>query len=65
MGMSASIDRLTTEISERDERDLNRSESPLVPAIDAIVVDSSLLDLAQVANLVTSHIEEELEKRSL
>ena len=65
MGMSASIDRLTTEISERDERDLNRSESPLVPAIDAIVVDSSLLDLAQVADLVTSHIEEELEKRSL
>jgi cytidylate kinase len=65
MGMSASIDQLTTEISERDERDLNRSESPLVPAIDAIVVDSSFLDLAQVVDLVTSHIEEELEKRSL
>jgi len=60
MGMSASIDGLRTEISERDERDRNRAESPLVPATDAIVVDSSLLDLKQVTDLVMSHIEEEL-----
>jgi cytidylate kinase len=60
MGMSASIDGLRTEISERDERDRNRTESPLVPAPDALVVDSSLLDLEQVTDLVMSHIEEEL-----
>jgi cytidylate kinase len=65
MGMSASIDRLRAEIDERDERDFNRSESPLVPAADAIVVDSSLLDLGQVTHLVISHIEEELKNRSL
>jgi cytidylate kinase len=65
MGMSASIDRLRAEINERDERDFNRSESPLVPAADAIVVDSSLLDLGQVTHLVISHIEEELKNRSL
>jgi CMP/dCMP kinase len=65
MGMSANIDRLRTEISERDERDRNRTESPLVPATDALVVDSSLLDLEQVTDLVMSHIEEELQNRSL
>jgi len=61
MGMSANIDRLRTEISERDERDRNRTESPLVPALGALVVDSSLLDLEQVTDLVMSHIEEELQ----
>ena len=61
MGMSANIDGLRAEISARDERDRNRTESPLVPALDALVVDSSLLDLDQVTDLVMSHIEEELQ----
>ncbi len=61
MGMSANIDELQVEISERDERDRNRTESPLVPATDAIIVDSSLLDLEQVIELVMSHINETIE----
>lgn len=63
MGISANIDRLQAGISERDERDRNRTESPLVPAEDAIVVDSSLLDLDQVTELVTSHIDEAIDIR--
>jgi len=59
MGISANIAQLQSEISERDERDRNRSESPLVPATEALVVDSSLLDLDQVTKLMISHIEEE------
>jgi cytidylate kinase len=58
MGLSANIAQLQTDISERDERDRNRKASPLVPAEDALVVDSSLLDLNQVIKLVLSHIEE-------
>jgi cytidylate kinase len=58
MGMSANIDALQADISERDERDRNRAESPLIPATDAIIVDSSLLDLGQVTELVMSHIDE-------
>jgi len=58
MGISASIAQLQAEIAERDERDSNREESPLVPAVDALVVDSSLLDLDQVTELMMSHIEE-------
>ena len=58
MGISANIAQLQAELAERDDRDRNRSESPLVPAADALVVDSSLLDLDQVTDLMMSHIEE-------
>tara|TARA_B110000090_G_C13392072_1_gene449799 strand:+ start:18 stop:698 length:681 start_codon:yes stop_codon:yes gene_type:complete len=58
MGISSNINILQAEMSERDERDRNRSESPLVPAPDAIVVDSSMLDLEEVINLVSAHIKE-------
>ncbi|MCP4188357.1 MAG: (d)CMP kinase [Gammaproteobacteria bacterium] len=58
MGISANIAQLQAEISDRDERDRNRSESPLLPAPDALVVDSSLLDLDQVTQLMISHIDE-------
>jgi cytidylate kinase len=60
MGISANIDALQAEISERDERDRNRTESPLIPATDAIIIDSGMLDLRQVTDLVMSHIEEEI-----
>ncbi len=63
MGISANIDRLQAEISERDERDRKRTESPLFPAADAIVVDSSLLDLDKVTKLVMSHIDEAIDDR--
>lgn len=58
MGISVNIAQLESEISERDQRDRDRSESPLVPSSDALVVDSSLLDLDQVTELMISHIEE-------
>jgi len=58
MEISANIHQLQADISERDERDRYRSESPLIPATDAIIVDSSLLDLEQVTELVMSHIDE-------
>ncbi len=56
MGLSANIADLQAEIAERDERDRNRSVAPLHPAEDALVVDSSLLDLSQVTELVLAHI---------
>ena len=58
MGLSANIPQLQADIAERDERDQSRTVSPLVPAEDALVVESSLLDLAQVTELVLSHIRE-------
>lgn len=60
MGISSNISQLQADIAERDERDRNRTESPLLPASDAIVVDSSMLDLEQVIDLVTAHINQEI-----
>lgn len=62
MGLSASIAQLQADITERDERDRNREASPLLPAEDALVVDSSLLDLVQVTELVLSHIKEYVDR---
>jgi cytidylate kinase len=42
-GQSVSLARLLADIEERDRRDESRSVSPLVPAEDATVIDSSLL----------------------
>ena len=61
MGLSANIAHLQADLAERDERDSKRSASPLRPAEDALVVDSSLLDLSQVTEIVLEHIRENLD----
>lgn len=58
MGLSANIPDLLSEIEARDERDRNRSVSPLVPAHDAVVVDCSIMDREKVCNLIMDHIQE-------
>jgi cytidylate kinase len=46
---------LSLDIAERDRRDMTRSAAPLVPAADAIVLDSTALDAAAVADEVYAH----------
>ena len=48
MGESVSLARLLTDIEQRDARDQSRSVSPLVPAGDAIVIDSTALTADEV-----------------
>ena len=43
MGESVSLARLLTGIQQRDARDQSRTVSPLVPAEDAIIIDSTAL----------------------
>ena len=49
------------ELKARDERDRNRAESPLRPADDAVILDSTSMTLeevlAQAENLVRSHLD--------
>jgi CMP/dCMP kinase len=49
------------ELKERDERDRNRTESPLKPALDAVILDSTgmTLDevLAQAEKIVRDHLQ--------
>ncbi len=56
MGISANMSDLLNEIEIRDERDRTRPVSPLVPALDAVVVDCSMMSRDSVFELVMSHI---------
>ena len=59
-GISVNLRRLYTEIAERDKRDSTRSVSPLKPAKDAIVIDTSTLDvkgvIEEISKLVVDRI---------
>jgi cytidylate kinase len=47
-GLDVSMRSLLDEIAERDARDRNRSASPLVPAEDAVELDTSDLSIDEV-----------------
>mgnify|MGYP001823973169 FL=1 len=51
-GESVTLARLLETIEERDARDRSRAQSPLVPADDAIVLDSTALSVDAVLNRV-------------
>lgn len=59
-GISVNLRRLYTEIAERDKRDSTRNVSPLKPAEDAIVIDTSTLDvkgvMEEISKLVVDRI---------
>jgi len=48
MGQEADLDAIEASIRQRDEQDRNRPIAPLVPAPDAVVVDTSGLTLDEV-----------------
>jgi len=47
-GVNANWDEIVRDIRERDDRDTNRSVSPLKPAADAVVIDSTQMNIEQV-----------------
>jgi cytidylate kinase len=51
-GLPANLPALTSDIEERDARDRSRSASPLVPAPDAIEIDSTALGIDDVVKTV-------------
>lgn len=62
-GIDVSLSALVTDITERDERDANRSVSPLKPAEDAVMVDTSSLSIEEVMALVYSLVDQALATR--
>jgi cytidylate kinase len=50
-----SLAALSLEIAERDRRDSTRSVAPLVAAADAIVLDSTAMNAAEVADEIFAH----------
>ena len=51
-GMPADLEVIAQELHDRDARDANRKASPLVPAADAVTIDSSALGLQAVIDRV-------------
>lgn len=47
-GRVSTYEQTLAEINERDERDVSREDSPLTISDDAVVIDTSELDLAEV-----------------
>lgn len=54
-GFSVNFERLLSEIKERDDRDRNRPVAPLVPAADALVLDSTSMTIEQVIAQALAH----------
>lgn len=59
-GLDVSIDDLLSEIQERDYRDRNRAVSPLRPAEDALVLDSTELSIEEVLEKAMKFIESKM-----
>ena len=56
-GESVSLAALLEDIKARDERDSSRSASPLVPAEDAILLDSTSMSIEEVLSFVSNAVE--------
>ena len=59
-GFSVNFERLLSEIKERDDRDRNRAIAPLVPAKDALVLDSTTMSIEQVIEIALKYAREKL-----
>ncbi|MDC9588444.1 (d)CMP kinase [Xenorhabdus sp. XENO-10] len=60
-GFSVNFDRLLSEIQERDFRDRNRAVAPLVPAQDALILDSTSMSIEEVINKALAYAKNALE----
>ena len=57
-GRESTYEQTLAEINERDQRDVSRSDSPLTIADDAVVIDTSELDLTEVFDQMIAKIGE-------
>jgi CMP/dCMP kinase len=57
-GINVALSELVSDIKARDERDSNRDTSPLKPAADAILIDSTSLSIEQVRNTILTLVND-------
>ena len=62
MGLDVKINDILANIEARDKRDMEREVAPLKPAADALIIDSSELNIDEVFNLMTQYIDKQLAK---
>ncbi|HSU24575.1 MAG TPA: (d)CMP kinase [Pyrinomonadaceae bacterium] len=58
-GLTSTYEQTLAEINERDQRDVSREDSPLTIAEDAVVIDTSELDLTEVFEQMLGKIREQ------
>ena len=58
-GRVSTYEQTLAEINERDERDVSRADSPLTIADNAVVIDTSELDLTEVFETMISKINDQ------
>ena len=56
-GINANLRGLIDDIEERDARDMNRKDAPLVPADDAIIIDTGKSTIDEVVSEVMSAVK--------
>ena len=59
-GQPSEYDAILRDIRARDERDSSRAASPLVPADDALMLDSTMLSVEQVLQVVLDYANKRL-----
>jgi cytidylate kinase len=55
-GVATTLEEVSAQLAERDERDAGRALAPLKPAADAIVIDSTARDVAAVVNEMKTRV---------
>ena len=55
-GISVNLATLSADIAARDQRDSQRTEAPLKPAEDAIVIDTSSIGIEEVVDIVVNEV---------
>lgn len=59
-GTPADFEKITEEIRKRDENDKNRKYNPLTVAEDAVIIDTTAMDIAEVVSAISELIEKAL-----
>lgn len=59
-GIECNIDEIEKDIIDRDYRDMHRDVSPLVQAKDAVLVDSSEMNIEEVVEEIIKHVKDEV-----
>ena len=62
MGLDVKMNDILANIIARDKRDMERTVAPLKPAIDAYIIDSSMLNIDEVFKLMTIYVDQQLAK---
>lgn len=63
-GINVSIDELKKEIERRDQRDSTRTNSPLVKAEDAILIDTTKINVDEQIGLIVDQIFQKMKHRN-